>query len=80
MIIWVNQFGAKLATKNFNGTIGYNLVCVHIRLSSRTSLPDNKGEVFVELALDDLVRSLDNGISDIWLQTEVEICLRSVLF
>ena len=38
---------AKLTSKELNRSVGYHLVGVHVGLSSRTSLPDDQGEVVI---------------------------------
>ena len=42
MVIWVDRlFAAKLTAKNLYCSVGDDLIGVHVRLSSRTSLPDD---------------------------------------
>ena len=45
VVIWVNRLlRAKFTASHLNGTVGDDLVDVHVRLSSRTGLPDAEGE------------------------------------
>jgi len=80
VVVGVDLFGAKLSTKNLDGTVGDDLVRVHVGLSARASLPDDKREMVVQLALDDFVSSLDDSVGDLWLEAVVEVSLSSTLF
>jgi len=52
----VNGFlRAKLATKEFTGSVRDDLVEVHVRLRARPGLPNYEGKMTVPLALYDLV-------------------------
>jgi len=56
---------AHLAAEDLNGTVGNDLVGVHVGLGTRTSLPDDKGEVVVELAFGNLSGGLLDGLSNL---------------
>ena len=53
-------FRAEDSARDFNGAIGDDLVHVHVGLGAAASLPDTQRELFVQFALDDFVRRLDN--------------------
>ena len=76
MIVGVNHgLVAKLTTKNLNGTVGNDLVGVHIRLSAGACLPDDKREVVVEFAFNDLITGLNHGVGNLWLKSIVQVSL-----
>ena len=77
VIVGVDELGAELSAENLDGTVGNNFVGVHVGLSAGTSLPDNKGEVVVELTFGDFGGSFDNGASDLRVETVVEVSLGS---
>lgn len=55
MIIWMNWgLGAKFTAQYFDSAVRDDFIDVHVSLGSRASLPNNQGEVILELALDDL--------------------------
>jgi hypothetical protein len=56
--------GAHLASEDLNGTVGDNLVGVHVGLSAGTGLPDDEREVVKELALGDLSGSLLDSLTN----------------
>lgn len=80
MVIRVYLLGTKLTTEDLDSTVGDDFVGVHVRLGSRTSLPDDKREVIVEFTFDNFVASLNHGISNIWLKTKVQVGLCGTLF
>src|SRR5258705_8575957 len=53
--------GAELAAEQFAGAIGDHLVEIHVGLRAGSGLPDDKGKMIVELALDHLARGADDG-------------------
>lgn len=57
--------GTHLATENLNGTVGDDLVGVHVGLSARAGLPDNQREVIQQLTLGNLSSSLLDGLADL---------------
>ncbi|KAI6752933.1 hypothetical protein HG531_005102 [Fusarium graminearum] len=63
VVIGVDRLLAAHGTaKNLNGTVGDDLVGVHVGLSTGASLPDDEREVVDELAISDLLGSLlDSG-------------------
>ena len=64
VIVWMNRFlRAHFAAEHFNGTVGNHLVGIHVGLRTRARLPDDQREVGVELALDDFLRRLDDGLA-----------------
>ena len=48
-------FCAHLSTEEFDGPVGNHLVRIHVGLGAAARLPDDQGEVVVELPLDHLV-------------------------
>ena len=71
MIVGVDLLGSKFASKNLNGTVGNDLVRVHVGLGAGAGLPDDKREVVVKLSFDDFVGGLDDSISNLGLESEV---------
>jgi hypothetical protein len=66
VVIGVDRLlGAHLAAENFNGSVGNDLVRVHVGLGARAGLPDNKREVVQELALSNLSSSLLDSLADL---------------
>ncbi|MNC90817.1 hypothetical protein D3C83_69650 [compost metagenome] len=60
--------------------IGDHLVGVHVALRARAGLPDDEGEVVVELAGDDFVGGLDDEVGDVlWQLTELGVGLSGAL-
>ena len=57
-----------------------NLISIHVRLSSRASLEDNKWEVVYELAGDDLVCSLLDCDAELGIETVGDVNFRSSFF
>ncbi len=58
-------FRAHLAAQHFDGAIGDDFVGVHVGLGAGAGLPDDEGEVIVELALDHLLGGGDDGLAEI---------------
>ena len=56
------RFRAELAAEHFVGAVGDHLVDVHVGLGAGAGLPDHQREVIVELAVDHLLRRLDDGV------------------
>ena len=50
--------GALLTAGQLDGTVGNDLVAVHVGLRATAGLPDHQRKILVELAFDYLVRSL----------------------
>ena len=66
MVVRVNRsLASKLSSHNLDGSVGDDLVDVHVRLGSRSGLEDDEGEVVDEFTRDDLVRGLADGIGDL---------------
>ena len=57
--------GAHGATEDLNGTVGDDLVGVHVGLGAGAGLPDNQREVVQQLALGDLSGGLLDGLTDL---------------
>ena len=75
------RFVATLATENFVGTVGNDLVGVHVGLGARTGLPNHKREMVVELALDNFLRRFIDRLGDLFLElAEREISAYGGLF
>ena len=63
MVIRVNRgFTAQFTAQQFDGSVGNNLVRVHIGLRARTRLPHNQREMVVQLVIGDFGRGGDNSI------------------
>ena len=56
--------GAHLAAQHLDGAVGDHLVGIHVGLGAGARLPDDEREVLVELAVDHLLRGLDDGLAD----------------
>lgn len=57
--------GTHGTTEDLNGTVGDDLVGVHVGLGAGTSLPDDQREVVQQLALGDLSGGLLNSLTDL---------------
>ena len=55
------RFRAELAAEHLVGAVGDHLVDVHVGLGAGAGLPDHQREMIVELAVDHLLRGLDDG-------------------
>ena len=55
------RFRAELAAEHLVGAVGDHLVDVHVGLGAGAGLPDHQREMVVELAVDHLLRRLDDG-------------------
>lgn len=72
MVVRVNGLlGAELTTEDLNSPVADDLVDVHVGLGARAGLEDDEGEVAVELAGDDLVGSLADGLRNLWVEAKV---------
>ena len=56
---------AHLSAQNLNGSVGDDLVGVHVGLGAGAGLPDDEGEVVEELAVGDFLGSLLDSLSDL---------------
>ena len=56
---------AHLAAQHLDGAVRDHLVGVHVRLGARAGLPDDQREMVVELAVDHLLRRLDDGLAEL---------------
>lgn len=59
--------GSHLSTKDLNGSIRDDLVGVHVRLSSGTSLPYHEREVIDQLEVRNLLSRLLYSLADLWI-------------
>jgi hypothetical protein len=66
MVIGVDLLISEFSSKDLDGSVSNNFVGIHIGLSARACLPDNKGEVVVEFALNDFICSGNDSICDFW--------------
>ena len=57
------RFGAQHATGEFDGAVGDDLVGVHVGLRPASGLPDAKGKVIVEVAVDDVLGGGDDEVA-----------------
>lgn len=65
VIVGVDGFlAALLAAQDLDGSVGDDLVRVHVGLSARAGLPDDQGEVVEQLQVSDLLGRLLNGLAD----------------
>eukprot|EP01136_Pigoraptor_vietnamica_P003255 Opistho-1_new@32269 len=78
VVVGVHQLPAELATEQLNRAVRNHLVDVHVRLGSRARLPNDEGEFVDQLAADDLVGRLHDGISDLRVEAKlhVDLCRR----
>ena len=53
------------AAQHLDRPVGDHLVGVHVRLRARAGLPDDQREMVVELAVDHLLRGLDDRLADL---------------
>ena len=56
------RFRAERAAEQLVGAVGDHLVDVHVGLGAGAGLPHDQRELIVELAVDDLLRGLDDGL------------------
>jgi len=65
MIIGVDWFlGTQFASQDLDGTIGNDLIGIHVGLSAGTSLPDDEREVIDQFQACDLGRSLLDSLAN----------------
>jgi hypothetical protein len=65
MIVGVDWLlGAHCAAKNLDSSVADDLVRVHVRLSTRSGLPDNQREMFNQLEISNLLGSLLDSFAD----------------
>jgi hypothetical protein len=57
--------GAHFAPQHLDGAVGDHLVGIHVGLGAGARLPDDEGEVGVELAFDHLLRGLDDDPAEL---------------
>ena len=79
MIVGMDFLRAEGATKNLNSAVADDLIGVHVRLSARARLPDDKREVIIELSFGHFVSSLDNSVCEAFLKAIVEVDFSSAL-
>jgi len=65
----MNKFRSEFSSKDFGSSVRDDFVRVHVRLSSRSSLPNDKWEMVIKLTFTDFLRSLDNSISFLFIET-----------
>ena len=63
MVIRMNGFVSEGSSHDLDGSVGDNLIGIHIWLSSGASLPDNQWEVIIKFSLDDFISCLDDCLS-----------------
>ncbi len=51
MVIGMYRLVTKLAASHFNGSVGNDLIGIHVALGAAASLPNNQGEMVQQLAL-----------------------------
>ena len=63
VIIGVNRLlASSLPAQNLDGTVGYDLVHIHVGLGAASCLPYSQGELISHLSVQDLVAGLHYGI------------------
>lgn len=65
--------GAQLAAEHLNGSVGDDLVGVHVGLGTGSGLENNQGEVLGQLTVNDLLGGLLDGLSDLGVQTVLHV-------
>lgn len=70
VVVRVNRgLASQLSSHDLDGSVGDDLIDVHVGLSSRSGLEDDEGEVVEEFTRDDLIRGLRNGIGNLLVHT-----------
>jgi hypothetical protein len=70
VVVGVNGLlAAQFSAQHFDSSVRDNLVNVHVGLGARTGLEDDQGEVVDELARDDLVSGVADGLDDLGIET-----------
>ena len=69
VVVWVDALGADLPAQQLDGPVRDDLVGVHVGLGTGAGLEDDQWEVSCQLARNDLVSSLLNGLGDLWVQS-----------
>src|SRR5947208_9257415 len=75
----MNLAGATSATEQFTGTVGNDLVGVHVGRSARTGLENIEHEMIIQLAIDDFLGSSYNRLGNLWIkqpQCFIGLCCR----
>ena len=68
MVVWMDRFlAAHRPAQNLNGTIGDDLVCIHVRLRTRSGLPYHEREVVDKFEAGDLFSSLLDCLANFWI-------------
>jgi len=69
----MDKFRSKFSTKDFGSSVRNDLVRVHVRLSTRSSLPNDKWEMIVEFTFAYFLGGLDNSFSFLFIEAIVQI-------
>jgi hypothetical protein len=82
VVVGVNRrLVAALATENFVGAVGDDLVGVHVGLRAGAGLPHHQRKIIVEFTVDDFLRRLIDRLGDLFFQlAERQIGPRGGLF
>jgi hypothetical protein len=65
VVVGMDRLLEPIAAEHLDGAVGDHLVGVHVGLGARAGLPDDEREMIVELAVDHLLRGLDDGLADL---------------
>jgi hypothetical protein len=70
VVVGMNRLlAAQFSAQDLDGSVGDDLVDVHVGLSTRTGLENDQGEVVDKLARDDLVSGVADGLNDLGVET-----------
>ncbi|EEQ39392.1 conserved hypothetical protein [Clavispora lusitaniae ATCC 42720] len=72
VVIWVHWFlGAQFTAQDLNGSVGDNLISVHVTSGTRTGLEHNQWKVVVQFTFGNFGGCLLDGTSDLRVQSAV---------
>src|SRR5689334_13196670 len=79
VVVWVDELVAALLSQEFDSSVRYHLVCIHVRGSARTSLENVPHELVIQPTVDNFLGSLGDSFSQLaWQQSKRGIGLRSM--
>ena len=68
VVVRMDELAADLAAKPLQGQVGDDLVRIHVRRGAAAGLEDVDGKLVVQLAVDDALRGLDDGLGLVLVQ------------